>query len=76
MPYVTSVERLAKAEGKAGVILAVLHRECGSLPAEMQNRIGKLTLDELDHLQQRMFDFHRVADVQAWLDGLGNGETG
>ena len=38
MPYVTSVERIAKAEGTAAVLLKQLGKRWGLLPEEVQRR--------------------------------------
>jgi len=83
MPYVTSVERIAKAEGKAEgeakgkaegaaeVILAVLRRGCGRLPKKLQDRIHGLPLEDLEKVQRRMFEFEKAGDVTDWLDAKG-----
>ena len=44
MPYVTSVERIAKAEGGAAVLLRQFARRWGDLPDELQQQIQRLPL--------------------------------
>jgi hypothetical protein len=48
MPYVTSVERIAKAEGpKAELLLELLAERFGTVPEELQQRIQHLRMDQL-----------------------------
>ena len=81
MPYVTSVERLAKAEGIAEgkaegiaeggamVLLKPLAKLCGPLPEELQQRIHRLPFEQLTALGEALLDFRSLADLLAWLDG-------
>jgi hypothetical protein len=75
MPYVTSVERLAKAEGIAEggamVLLKPLAKLCGPLPEEVQQRIHRLPFEQLSALGEALLDFRSLADLQAWLDANG-----
>ena len=76
MPYITSVERLAKAEGKAegiaeggaAVLLKQLTKLCGPLPDEVQERIHHLSIQQLAALGEALLDFRSLADLQSWLD--------
>ncbi len=82
MPYVTSVERLAKAEGIAEgiaeggamVLLKPLAKLCGPLPEEVQQRIRRLPFEQLSALGEALLDFHSLVDLQAWLDANGCAE--
>ena len=75
MPYVTSVERLAKAEGiaegiaegGAKVLRNQLAKLCGPLPEEVQQRIHRLPFEQLSALSEALLDFHSLADLHAWL---------
>jgi len=83
MPYVTSVERLAKAEGiaegkaegiaegkaegGATVLVKPLTKLCGPLPDDVQERIRRLSIDQLSALGEAIFDFRSLDDLQAWL---------
>ncbi len=80
MPYVTSVERLAKAEGIAEgkaegiavggamVLLKTLAKLCGPLPKEVQQRVHRLPFEQMSALGESLLDFRSLADLQAWLD--------
>ncbi len=68
MPYVTSVERLAKAEGGAGVLLTQLGGICGPLPEEITGRIRSLPYPELEALGKALLAFRTLDDLEAWLD--------
>jgi hypothetical protein len=79
MPYVTSVERIAKTEGRSEgraegraegggtVLLKVLSRRWGTLPEELQQQIRRLSLEQQAALGEAVFDFHTVHDLQTWL---------
>ncbi len=79
MPYVTSVERLAKAEGKAEggatVLLKQLTKLCGPLPEEVQQQIHRLPIEQLATLGEALLDFRSLADLQSWLAVNDNGQN-
>ena len=68
MPYVTSVERLAKAEGGADVVLRVLGRLCGPLPEDIEELVRSLSYPEIDALGERLLDFRNLDDLRVWFD--------
>ena len=76
MPYVTSVERLAKAEGRTegrteggvGVLLRQLARVCGPLPEEIEGRVRNLSYPEIEALGEELLAFHALDDLRMWLD--------
>jgi hypothetical protein len=76
MPYVTSVERLAKAEGRtegraeggAGVLVRQLGRLLGPLPEETEGRIRSLSFPELEALGDDLLAFRTLDDLCTWLD--------
>jgi hypothetical protein len=68
MPYVTSVKRLAKAEGGAGVLLRPLRRVCGPLPEDVEGRIRSLSYPDLEALGEELLAFRALDDLRAWLD--------
>jgi hypothetical protein len=68
MPYVTSVERIAEARGKASVVLAQLAEICGVLPPEVEGRIRELPSDVLQNLAKDLLRFQSLADLQSWLN--------
>jgi len=72
MPYVTSVERLAKAEGRTeggvGVLLRQLRRVLGPLPEEIQGQIRRLSYPEIEALGEELLAFRTLEDLKTWLD--------
>ena len=68
MPYVTSVERIAKCEGGATVLLKQLTKRWGFLPEETQQHIRRLPLDDQAALGEALLDFHTAQDLEIWLD--------
>ncbi len=86
MPYVTSVERLAKAEGIAEgiakgiakgsvtVLLKQLTKLCGPLPERVEQHVHGLPIEQLAALGEALLDFRSLADLQSWLDVNANGE--
>ncbi len=68
MPYVTSVERIAKAEGAAVVLLELLAERFGTVPEELQQRIQHLRMDQLTGLGKAILRFQAIEDLEAWLD--------
>ena len=87
MPYVTSIERMAKEEGRsegwtqglekglekgreegrAEIVLRLLRRRWESLPAEVEERIRVLSLEQLANLAEALFEFRSLAEVETWL---------
>ena len=67
MPYVTSVERLAKAEGGATVLLKQLTKVCGPLPEGAQQRIHRLSIEQLAELGEALLDFRSLQDLESWF---------
>jgi hypothetical protein len=80
MPYVTSVERIAKAEGKAEggatVLLKPLAKLCGPLPEDVQQRIHRLSIEQLASLGEALLDFGSLTDLQSWLDANSTADEG
>jgi len=80
MPYVTSVERIAeergetrgraegRAEGGSQVLLKLLAKVRGPLPAEVEYRVRRLSLQDLEALTEAVLDFRSVLDVEVWLE--------
>ena len=68
MPYVTSVERIAKSEGGATVLLKLLTKRWGALSEEIQQAIRRLPLEEQATLGEALLDFHTAQDLEIWLD--------
>jgi hypothetical protein len=75
MPYVTSIERLAKAEGKAEAYLTQLTKICGSVPETCEKRIRRLRDETLQKLGEDLLDFHSLADLERWLEQHAGSST-
>ena len=79
MPYVTSVERIAKEEGieegieqgiEQGIVLTVLKllkRPCGPIPDDVQQSIRDLSSEQVQMLAEAIFDIHSLEDLKTWL---------
>ena len=75
MPYVTSIERLAKEEGfergreqgTATLLLRILSRQCGSLPEDVQQQVRQLKLEQSQNLGEALLDFRSLDDLRIWL---------
>ena len=83
MPYVTSVERLAKtegiaegkaegivegkAEGGATVLLKPLTKLCGPLPEDIEEQIHRLSIERLAMLGEALLEFRSLQDLESWL---------
>ena len=68
MPFVTSVERIARAEGKAELLLNLLGERLAPLPEELQQCIQDLRIEQLTALGKAILDFESVQDLDAWLE--------
>ena len=75
MPYVTSIERLAKEDGRvegreqgtATLLLRILTRQCGPLPEGIQQQIHQLKLEQSQNLGEALLDFKSLDDLRIWL---------
>jgi hypothetical protein len=75
MPYITSMERLAEARGKADTLVVQLTKLCGSLPEAHEGRIRDLSIEQLQKLGEDLLDFHSLADLERWLEQYANSAT-
>ena len=87
MPYVTSIERLAQAEGQAlgeargeargrtSVVLTQLLEVCGRLSEDDQLRVRGLTSDQLDELAKALLQFESLVDLKNWLSAHAESST-
>lgn len=71
MRYVTSIERMAKEEGSKqearALVLRLLARRVGNVPASLQPQIEALSLPQLEDLGEALLDFSQVEDLETWL---------
>jgi len=51
----------------AGLVLRLLRRRCGSLPAEVEAAVQSMTLRRLESLGEALLDFTCAADLAVWL---------
>ena len=83
MPYVTSIERLAKDEGRAEgkaeggitLLLRQLRRVCGELPQDVERRIRALSYSDMETLGEALLGFRTLDDLRTWLDANGSKST-
>ncbi|WP_243146896.1 DUF4351 domain-containing protein [Scytonema sp. UIC 10036] len=72
MKYVTSVERsgieIGKKEHALSLILRQLNRRVGKIDDTIVNRLGGLSVEELDTLGEALLDFTSMADLTNWLE--------
>jgi hypothetical protein len=67
MPYATSIERIARAEGVAGLLIQQLDTLFGPLFEELQQQIRRLRIEQLTVLGKAILDFQSIEDLQLWL---------
>jgi len=54
-------------QGRQALLLRMMTRHIGEVPAGIQTRLGALTTAQLDDLGEALFDLNSYADVEAWL---------
>jgi predicted transposase/invertase (TIGR01784 family) len=54
------------AEGRS-LILRQLNRRVGALPMDLQTRLERLSLEQLENLGEALLDFAALSDLQQWL---------
>ncbi len=54
------------------LVLRLLTRRVGELPQDVRQRIETLSLSQLENLGEALLDFQGMADLQVWLEGIGN----
>jgi flagellar biosynthesis/type III secretory pathway protein FliH len=67
-------KQLGKEEGKQEAMLSLIMRQLpkriGAVNPLLQERIGQLSLTQLEDLAEALLDFSSVADLEAHLQGL------
>lgn len=62
----------AREEGQLtearALISRLLKKRFGEIPANLTNRIGNLSLKDLENLGEDLLDFNRLADFEQWLN--------
>jgi len=54
-------------QGELSLVLRLLKRRVGKIPAESQAQIQKLALSQLEELGEALLDFSTLEDLMAWL---------
>ena len=54
-------------EGKAQLLLQLLHLKLGSLPVEVETQIRSLSMDQLELLAARVLDLNSLQELSHWL---------
>ena len=67
MQIVNEWEARGEARGTLNLVLALLRRRLGTVPADLQERVGRLAPPDLQSLAESLFDLTTVAEVEAWL---------
>ena len=60
-----------KQEGELALIMRMLARRFGSVDAQLQERLQKLSIPQLEELGEALLDFSQPTDLVAWLDEQG-----
>ncbi len=57
-----------RTEGEQALVLKILARKLGKIEAEIQVRVGSLSIDKIESLGEALLDFTQMADLLVWLD--------
>jgi hypothetical protein len=72
MPYVTSVERIAREEGReegmVKVVLSQLKQRLGGLDGALEQNVKQLSTQQLEELGLALLDFSNTDELAAWLE--------
>ena len=58
-------------QGEAALVLRLLSRRLGAMPAEAESRIRALPVAELEALGEALLDWRTPAELMAWLQRQG-----
>ena len=67
MSYITTGERIGYERGQQELVLRLLQKQVGELPALVIDEIKTLSLDNLEALAEALLDFTVVDDLLNWL---------
>ncbi|BAZ05789.1 DUF4351 domain-containing protein [Calothrix sp. NIES-3974] len=75
MEIVTSWQRQGRIEGriegliegKREMVVRLLNRRVGTLTPQLQERIQRLSVSQLEDLGEALLDFNAIADLENWL---------
>ena len=60
-----------RTQGKEALVMRLLQRRLGAVPAQAAARLPRLSAEQLDDLGEALLDFETAADLEAWLLGQG-----
>ncbi len=72
MLHITSAERIGIEKGQTSLIIRMLKRRWGALDPELEVRLSRLSLAQLESLGETLMDFRDPSDLQRWLDDNAN----
>jgi Domain of unknown function (DUF4351) len=61
-------EQRGQQEHARSLVLRLLARRIGILPAELRSKVEQLSVIQLDLLSEALLDFEQLADLTDWLD--------
>ena len=61
-----------RQEGQTNLIVRMLKRRWGTLDPELEIRLSRLSLAQLENLGEMLWDFKNPKDLQQWLDNEAN----
>jgi predicted transposase YdaD len=60
-------EQRGRIEGERSLVLRLLARRVGTLPAKIEAQVQALTLPQLEALGEALLDFASAEDLRLWL---------
>jgi predicted transposase/invertase (TIGR01784 family) len=61
-------EARGKAEGKLAMLLMLLNQRFEALPKSITDRLTELSVEQIETMGTKLFDFTKPEDVTTWLD--------
>lgn len=65
-----------RQEGKLELVMRLLDRRIGEITPDIQNRIRRLSIEQLENLGEALLDFTSASDLTEWLQGQDGGTRG
>jgi predicted transposase YdaD len=56
-----------RQQGELALVIRQLTRRLGAVAPQLRERIGMLSIEQLEDLGEALLDFTNTADLQAWL---------
>jgi predicted transposase YdaD len=60
-----------REDGEKMLVLRLLQRRLGSIPADLEAQVLGLSLFQVEALGEALLDFSALTDLSAWLRGKG-----